>query len=68
MFLTQIYKERVNRKIKEAEAKGKAEGKAEGIAEERELWVEWNNLRLEAEAKGEEFTEPPPTGMDTPSE
>ncbi len=52
MFLTQLYKERLERKVKTA--------KAEGKAEERELWIEWNNRRLEAEAKGETFTEPPP--------
>ena len=39
---------------------GKAEGKAEGIAEERHLWINWNNRRLAAEAKGEDFSEPPP--------
>ncbi len=56
MFLTQIYKERLQRKIKEAEVKGKAAGKAE----ERDLWMEWNNRRLEAMDKGEEFNENPP--------
>jgi len=65
MFLTQLYKERVNRKVKEAKAKGKAEGivvgKVEGIVEERKLWIEWNTLRIEAEEKGEEFNVPPPT-------
>ena len=56
MFLTQLYKESVNRKVKEAKAKGKVEG----IVEERGLWKEWNNRRLEAEAKGDEFNESPP--------
>ena len=72
MFLTQLYKERVQRKVKEAKeegieegraegrAEGIEEGKAEGKAEEREAWIDWNNRRLEAEAKGEEFNEPPP--------
>ncbi len=60
MFLTQLYKERVQRKIKEAKAEGKAEGIVEGKAEERELWIDWNNRRLEAEAKGEPFNEDPP--------
>ena len=46
--------------IAEGEAKGKAEGIAEGEAKERELWTEWNKRRLEAEAKGEAFTEDPP--------
>lgn len=57
MFLTQLYKERLERKIQAA----KVEGKAEGKAEERELWIEWNNRRLEAEVKGETFNESPPT-------
>lgn len=52
MFLTQLYKERLQRKIEEA--------KVEGKAEERELWIEWNNRRIEAETKGEDFNEPPP--------
>ena len=65
MFLTQLYKERVERKVQKAKAEGivegKAEGKAEGKTEERELWRAWNDRRLEAEKKGEEFNEPPPS-------
>ena len=72
MFLTQLYKERVQRKVQEAKAEGIIEGKAEGIiegkAEERELWMVWNDRRLEAERKGEVFNEPPPTEINTPSE
>lgn len=64
MFLTQMYKEYAERKRKEAEAKSRAEGKAE----ERELWIEWNNRRLEAEAKEEEFNEPPPNETENQSE
>ena len=88
MFLTQIYKERLQRKIQQARDEGIVEGKAEGIvegkaegivegkaegivegkaegivegkAEERHLWINWNNRRLAAEAKGEDFSEPPP--------
>ena len=56
MFLTQIYKERLRRNINKA----RAEGIVEGIAEERHLWINWNNRRLAAEAKGEDFSEPPP--------
>ena len=69
MFLTQLYKERVQRKVQAAKVAGIIEGKAEGIiegkvegkAEERELWIAWNDRRLEAERKGEVFNEPPPT-------
>ena len=46
--------------IAEGKAEGIAEGIAEGKAEERELWKAWNSRRLEAEAKGQEFNEPPP--------
>ncbi len=68
MFLTEFYKQRLHRKIKEAKAEGIAEGiaegKVQGIAEgkakERDLWTDWNNRRMTAEAKGEEFNEPPP--------
>ncbi len=45
---------------------GKAQGKAAGIATGRaELAAEiavWNEKRLAAEARGEKFDEPPPTG------
>ena len=36
------------------------EGKAIGEKREHQRWVAWNHRRLEAEAKGETFTEPPP--------
>ncbi len=36
-----------------------------GVAKERARWTEWNRRRLEAEQRGEEFTEPPPTGDET---
>ena len=54
--------------IAEGKAEGIAEGKAEGIAEGiaegkaavyQEI-VEWDRRRKEAEARGEEFREPPP--------
>ena len=49
----------------EGEAKGRAEGEAKGRAEgetkERDLWIDWNNRRLAAEARGEKFTELPPS-------
>ena len=41
-------------------AKARAEGRAEGEAKERQLWLEWYNRKLAAEAKGEPFDEPPP--------
>ena len=69
MFLSDWYSERQEKRIAaakaegeaEGEAKGEAKGKAKGKAEERQLWIDWNTRRLEAEAKGEKFTEPPPS-------
>lgn len=69
MFLTQIYKERLERKVEKAKAEGIAEGKAEGIAEGIEQgkaevsqqWAGWNTRRMAAEVKGIPFDEPPPS-------
>ena len=36
-------------------------GRKEGRDEIQELWEAWNQRRLEAEADGKEFAEPPPT-------
>ncbi len=44
-----------------AAAQGLAQGRAEGRAERQELWQEWNQRRLEHEARGEPFDEPPPS-------
>ena len=60
MFLTQRYLKRIEKERKEA--------KDEGKKEERELWIAWNDRRLEAEAKGEDFNEPPPTETQNPTE
>ncbi len=38
----------------------------EGIKDNQELWEAWNRRRLEAEAEGKEFAEPPPTLDKTP--
>ena len=59
-------KERRERFKDELIAQGKAEGIAEGVARGRaELAAkvaDWNERRLEAEARGEKFDEPPPIG------
>ena len=51
--------------IAEGIAEGRAEGIAEGMAEgeqvAHEAWTVWNEKRLDAEARGEPFDEPPPT-------
>ena len=41
-------------------AEAKAEGRAEVRAEVYREVAEWNRRRMEAEARGEKFTEPPP--------
>ena len=46
----------------EGRVEGLAEGRVEGRAEERKLWTEWNARRKDAEARGEDFIEPPPNG------
>lgn len=40
--------------------KRRAEGREQGQAEERLRWTDWNRRRLEAEASGVPFNEPPP--------
>ena len=56
----------IDKKLREGEekraAKAQAKGRAEGRAEERKLWTEWNARRKDAEARGEDFVEPPPNG------
>jgi hypothetical protein len=42
-----------------------AEARSEALAEVQRKWAEWNQRRLDAEARGEPFTEPPP---DVPSD
>ena len=44
-------------------AEARAEGKAEGRAEVYREIAEWNRRRMEAEARGEKFTEPPPAPL-----
>ncbi len=38
-----------------------SEGRAQGIAESHRAWTAWNARRMEAEARGEPFDEPPPS-------
>ena len=60
----------------EAEAKGRAKGLAEGLAEGIEKgfaegeermsrqWAAWNQRRIDAEERGDDFDEPPPGPSD----
>ena len=54
------------RYLKEGFQQGIGEGREEGVEkggeEERRLWLDWDKRRKEAEARGEEFNEPPPGG------
>ncbi len=43
---------------------GLEEGREEGIRTASEAWEAWNNRRMEAEARGEPFTEAPPSQLD----
>lgn len=67
-YLEEMLKRRRARQMAEARERGFKRGYEQGLAEIRaELSVEireWNARRLEAEAKGEPFDEPPP-GLDT---
>lgn len=57
MLLSDFIEARRRKRIETAKAEGKAEGKAEVYQE----IAAWDRRRREAEARGEEFTEPPPT-------
>ena len=52
----------IDKKLREGEEKRAAKAEAKGRAEERKLWTEWNARREAAEARGEDFVEPPPNG------
>ncbi len=76
MFRYIAYKEKLDRVRAEGKAEGKVEGKTEGKVEGKvegktEVYQEvaaWNARRMEAEARGEKFTEPPPSPPQAPSE
>ena len=52
--------ERYQNRLKQREARGQAR--------ERERWEAWNERRLEAEANGQPFDEPPPSAQKTEEE
>ena len=54
--------------LAEGRAQGRAQGRAEGEARNQAAWEAWNERRVEAEAKGEPFDEPPPGTSSTDSE
>ena len=58
MFLTQIYKARLQRKIMQARSEGIAEGKSEIY---RTWYADWERRRQAAAEKGIPFDDPPPS-------
>ncbi len=61
MLLSDFIQARREKRIEAAKIAAKEEGIAEGEARAYRKCAEWNRRRKEAEARGEEFTEPPPT-------
>ena len=65
----QDHRDRRKRRFEEARAEGITQGRAEGITQGRaEVYqeiAEWNNRRLNAQARNEPFTEPLPEPPDT---
>ena len=76
-MVSEYFKKRRDAAAAEAEAAGRAiglaegieKGKVEGVAQGEAIgaermgrkWTEWNRNRLEAEERGEDFDEPPPS-------
>ena len=55
--------------VEAAKAEGMAQGIEQGRVEKQRQWQQWYQRQMEARAKGEPFTEPPPTlNGDTPEE
>ena len=54
--------ERRRKRIAAAREQGLEQGLEQGRAEANEAWSAWNTRRLDAESRGEPFTEPPPNG------
>ena len=47
--------------------RGRREGRAEALRELQKAWEEWNARRIDAQAQGVEFNEPPPSGTPSPN-
>jgi predicted transposase YdaD len=54
MVFAALYREKKRREARQ-------EGREEGRAETNAAWDEWNQRRIQAEANGEPFAEPPPS-------
>lgn len=61
-----LFRDRIRAEgIEIGKAEGRTEGRTEGIKQAYQEIADWNKRRLEAEAKGISFDEPPPTGNGT---
>ena len=64
MLAESFLKRRYEAGLQEGRVEGREAGRDEGIQagrrETQQRWEEWNRRRLEAEARGEQFEEPPP--------
>ena len=47
--------------------RGREEGREEGRQELQKAWEEWNARRVESQAQGVEFNEPPPSATPSPN-
>ncbi len=54
--------EELESRFERGRSEGVAQGVAQGAERERRAWTQWNSRRLEAEADGLPFDEPPPSG------
>ncbi len=50
----------LRRRYEAGKAEGLKEGEERGVAQAWEVWQDWNERRLTAEAAGAQFNEPPP--------
>ena len=50
----------LRRRYEAGKAEGLKEGEERGVAQAWEVWQDWNQRRLAAEAASEQFNEPPP--------
>ena len=63
-----IFAERYRqRRFREGSEEGREEGRQVGMEEAHQAWEAWNERRLQAEANGEPFNEPPPAQWQTNS-
>ena len=64
MLAESFLKRRYEAGLQEGRAEGRGEGLDEGLRagrrETQQRWEEWNRRRMQAEARGERFEEPPP--------